>query len=223
MAFWKKEKNNGIEQSVDLENSLKILSHIEIMQTILVSTNLNPALYSDINFSDKEWSSLLPENLNSFKMEEIRRSCSAYTDGIFPGSSAYNADKQVTKIQRFPNYIAYSIIVEDELVPISGQLFLTTKFYDRRAEGWGSSEIKKKATDEKSIMGYCINGDVYCAKDKDIVYKVFFLKVYKSLVEKTTPFTKLISMLKDGIALNLICKDEEFLKHFKEVLLNSLD
>lgn len=190
------------------------------METVLVSTNLHSTLYSDIDFNDKEWSSLLPENINVFKMEEIRRPCSAYNNGIFPASKEFSKDKQITRIQRFPNYIEFSKIISDEVVPISGQLFLTTKFYDRREEGWLSNVIKKKVMNENDIIGYCINGDVYCAKDKDNVYKIFYGTVYKSLIEKNESFIKLLIMLKDGITLNLISTDKEFIKYFKDVLLS---
>lgn len=193
------------------------------MAKILVSTNLHPALYSEIDFSSKDWSSLLPENLSAFKMEEIRRPCSAYSTGIFPASREYDKDKQITRIQRFPNYIEFSKIISDEVVPISGQLFLTTKFYDRRAEGWTSNDIKKKVNNDSDIIGYCINGDVYCAKDKDSVYKVFYSMIYKSLIEKSEVFNKLLTMLKDGIELGLLNADEEFLKYLKTILLSCLD
>lgn len=193
------------------------------MSIVLVSTNLQSALHSEIDFSDKEWSSLLPENLHVFRVEEIRRPCSAYTDGLFPQSKQHDETKQITRVQKFYNYIEYSKILSDEVVPISGQLFLTTKFYDRRGEGWASAEIKKKVTNEKDIVGYCINGDVYCAKDKDNVYKVFYGIVYKSLVEKSEAFVKLVSILKDGVTLNLIGGNEDFLKYFKDVLLSCID
>jgi hypothetical protein len=191
------------------------------MAKVLVTTNLHPTLFSYIDFSSKEWSSLLPENISAFKMEEIRRQCSAYMDGIFPGSMEHGKNKQIARIQRFPNYIEFSKISSDELVPISGQAFLTTKFYDRRKDGWGSSEIKKKITDEKDVMGYCINGDVYCSEDKTNVYKVFYGIVYKSLIEKNEMFCKLLSMIKDGITVILINADGDFLNNLKNILLDS--
>lgn len=190
-----------------------------------VSTNLQSILHSDIDFNTKEWAALLPENIAPFRTEEMRRPCSAYVDGIFPKGNKFGETKQITKILRFPNYIEFSKIVHDEVVPISNQLFLTTKFYDNRVDGWSSNVIKKKVNNDNDIVGYCINGDVYCAKDKDNVYKVFYGIVYKSLVEKSEPFNKLLSMLKDGITLNLIGedKDKEFLKYFKDVLLSCLN
>ena len=184
------------------------------MAKVLVSANSHPTLFCDIDFSSKEWSSLLPENISAFKMEEARRPCSAYPEGIFPGADKYREDKQVSRIQKFPNYIEFSKIVSDELVPISGQAFLTTKFYDQRKEGWSSNEIKKK---EGEIMGYCLNGDVYCAADKSDVDKIFY-SVYESLISKEEKYLKLKQMLKDGVCITLLGADEEFLNKFKNLL-----
>lgn len=192
------------------------------MTKVSVSTNPYPILFCDIDFKNIQWSSLLPENISAFKMEEIRRQCSSYSDGLFPGSMAYGNDKQITRIQRFPNYIEYSKILSDELVPISGQFFLTTKFYDRRKEGWESNEVKKKTTNETDVMGYCINGDVYCAADKPNVYKIFYGTVYKSLVEKSEVFDKILSIIKDGIGVILMNADEDFMNNFKNILLSSV-
>src|SRR5581483_9938273 len=96
-------------------------------------------------------------------------------------------------------------------------------FYEHRKEGWSSNEIKKKVINESDIVGYCIDGDVYCAKDKDNVYGVFFGIIYKSLIDKDEAFLNLVKMLKDGISLTLTNGDEEFLKYFKNILLESVN
>ena len=202
-----------------MQDKYKILHFLKDMTKVLVSANSHPTLFCDIDFSSKEWSYLLPINISAFKMEEIRRPCSAYPDGIFPGADKYGEDKQISRIQRFPNYVEFSRIVSDELVPISGQAFLTTKFYDRRKDGWSSHEIKKK---EGEVMGYCINGDVYCAADKAKVNEVFYGIVYESLISKEEKYLKIKQMLKDGICLILLGTDEELLIQFKNILLQNI-
>lgn len=188
------------------------------MTKILITTNPESELFSEIDFTKSEWSTLCIDNLSPFKMEELRRPCSAYSDGIFPGASMYENNKQISRIQKFSNYIEFSKIVSDEVVPISGQLYLTTKFYDRRKEGWSALENKKK---EGEVMGYCINGDVYSIADKAQVYKVFYGIVYRSLVSKNPAFIKLQQMLKDGISLCLVGADEDFMLNLKNVLLDN--
>jgi len=187
------------------------------MLKVEVSRNSVSTLKSDVDFNDSEWSCLLPENLNNkFQIEELLRPCKSYPEGLYPLSKKLN-DKQVSRINRFDNYIEFSRIVDSEIVNVSGQLFLTTKFYDNRKEGWSSKEIKKKVGD---TIGYCINGDVYCAEDKQCVYKVFYINVYKLLIAKKEPFKELISMLKRDIELTLISDDIDFLKYFKDILLS---
>ena len=188
------------------------------MLRVEVSRNQASILKLDIDFSRDEWSGLLPENMNKkFRIEELLRPCSAYPEGIFPASTKL-IDKQATRIDRFANYIEYSRVVSSEVVNMSGQLFLTTKFYDNRKEGWSSKEIKKKAGD---TVGYCINGDLYCAEDKDSVYQVYYKIVYKSLVKKDPKFNEILNKLKDGVSLTLIGSDEDFLKNFKIILLEN--
>ena len=189
------------------------------MLRVEVSRNQASTLKSDIDFSSNEWLGLLPENMSKkFKIEEMIRMCSAYPEGLFP-LSVQSGNKQATRINRFANYIEYSRVVSSEVVNVSGQLFLTTKFYDNRKEGWSSKEIKKKIGD---TVGYCINGDVYCAEDKDSVYAVYYKIVYKSLVKKDPKFNEILTMLKDGVSLTLIASDDDFLKNFKIILLESM-
>lgn len=189
------------------------------MLKVEVSKNPFSILKSDIDFSNTEWSCLLPENLNKkFQIEELLRPCKAYPDGLYPLGKKLN-DKQVTRINRFCNYIEYSRIISSEIVNVSGQLFLTTKFYDNRKEGWSSKEIKKKVGD---TIGYCINGDIYCAEDKECVFKVFYNVVFKSIIQKNPKFNELLTMLKNGVTLTLIGSDEEFLKNLKIILLESI-
>lgn len=176
---------------------------------------------TNIDLSSPEWSSLLPENLTPFKMEETLRVCSEYEDGVFPSAMKSTDDKQVTRIQRFPNYIEFSKITSDELVPVDGQLYLTTKFFDRRKLGWASDSILSKVTDDNEVMGYCINGNVYCAADKKTAYSIFYQVVYKSLIVKNPAFDRLLSILKDGFCVKFSNADQEFMEQLKTLLLSS--
>lgn len=186
------------------------------MSKVLVTVNSRPGLFSEIDFREPEWSSLLLKNLSSFKMEELRRPCAAYVDGIFPGATAYGENKQISKIQKFPNYIEFCKVVADEVVPISGQQYLTTRFYDRRKEGWGSDILKKK---EGEIIGYCLNGNIYCAADKAQVDEIFYGVVYESLISKDPALLKLRQSLLDGICLSLTGADDDFLNILSNILL----
>ena len=186
------------------------------MTKVLVTANSKPELFTEIDFRQSEWSSLLMQNLSSFKMEELRRPCAAYPDGVFPGSTTYKENKQIAKVEKFPNYVEFCKIVADEVVSIGGQLYLTTKFYDRRKEGWSSTILKKK---EGVAIGYCLNGDIYCVDDKRQVDKIFYGVVYKSLISKDPAFLKLKQSLSDGVCLTLIGEEDEFLNILSSVLL----
>ena len=186
------------------------------MAKVLVTVNPKPELFSEIDFRQSEWSSLLPQNLSSFKMEELRRPCSVYPDGVFPGAERYRDNKQISKIQKFPNYVEFCKVVADEVVPISGQLFLIPKFYERRKDGWSSELLKKK---EGETVAYCLNGDLYCAADKVQADQIFYGVVYESLVSKDPALLKLRQSLLDGVCLELTGADEEFLRRVKTVLL----
>lgn len=190
------------------------------MAKISVSTNLRPILFIEVNLQEPEWSSLLFKNLSSFKMEELRRPCGCYENGIFPGSTPYGENKQITRIQKFPNYVEFCKVVADEVIPINGQLYLTSKFYDQRKEGWGSSTLKKK---EGEVIGYCLNGDIYCSADKHAVNRIFYHVVYKSLISRDPAYMKLQQCLRDGVCIQLSGEDEEFLQILSNVLLNKED
>ena len=168
-----------------------------------------------VDLNSTEWSALLPENLSPFKVSELRRPCSAYINGLFPGAEVHGEKEQITRIKKFPNYIEYSKIVSDELIPISGQLFLTTKFYDRRKTGWSSETFLQK---DGPIMGYCLNGDVYGVSDQENVYNYFYNVVYKDLVSNKPEFIRLSSMITDGICVEFSGGCPEFRKYLKEIL-----
>lgn len=190
------------------------------MAKVLVTVNPKSELFSEIDFRQPEWSSLLPQNLSSFKMEELRRPCGAYPDGIFPGAERCRDNNQIFKIQNFQNYVEFCKVVADEVVPLGGQLFLTSKFYDRRKEGWSSEVIKKK---EGEVIAYCLNGDLYSVDDEARVNQIFYDVVYNSLVLKDPAFLKLRRSLLDGVCLELTGADLEFLERVKSVLLKDLE
>lgn len=189
------------------------------MAKVLVTVNPKPELFSEIDFRDSEWSSLLPQNLSSFKMEESRRPCTAYPEGIFPGAERYRDNKQISKIQKFSNYVEYCKVVADEVVPLGGQLFLTPKFYERRQEGWSSDVLQKK---EGEVVAYCLNGDLYCAADKEQADQIFYGVVYESLVSKDTALLKLRQAVLDGVCLELTGAEDEVLQRIKTILLKGI-
>lgn len=187
------------------------------MFKVELSKNSISNLRLDIDFSSVEWSELYPDNITKkFKIQELLRICSPYPDGIFPLAIKQD-NTQVTLINRFFNYIEYSRVVSSEVVNISGQMYLTTKFFDNRKKGWSSTELMKKTGE---TLGYYINGDIYCLEDKDSVFKVFYKVVYKPLIEKNSKFLKILDMLKNGYTLTLIGSDHDFLKNFKLILLD---
>lgn len=185
------------------------------MAKVEVTANSKSEIYVNVNLTEPEWSSLLPENLNSFKMEELQRSCDVYPDGLFPGASKYGQSKQISKIQKFSNYIEFSKIVADEVVPINDQLFLTSKFFERRAKGWSSMELIKK---KGEVVGYCLNGDIFCALDVDRVNHIFYHVVYKSLVSQDPALAQLQQIYNDGLNITLTGADSNVLLSLSEIL-----
>lgn len=184
---------------------------------VQVTNNSSPQLYSEVNLEDPEWSALLPENLGSFRIEESLRVCPSFPDGLFPGAVSVSdtKPKQITRVKRFPNYIEFSKIVSDEVVPLSGQLYLTTKFYQRRYQGWSSDSIKKK---EGEVLGYCIDGDIYSPEDLSSTEDVFYGTVYRSIICNNPIYLRLVQQIKDGICINLKGTDKDFLEHLSKLL-----
>lgn len=185
------------------------------MAKVEVTANSKSELYVNVNLTQPEWSSLLPENLTSFKMEELQRPCDVYPDGLFPGASKYGESKQISKIQKFPNYIEFSKIVADEVVPINDQLFLTNKFFERRANGWSSNKLIKK---EGEVVGYCLNGDIFCATDIERVNHIFYHVVYKSLISQDPALAQLHQIFNNGVNITINGADPKVLLSLSEIL-----
>ena len=188
------------------------------MSSINVSLISNPKLHIEVNFKDTEWAVLHSNNIAPFKLVESIRKCSAYPEGIFPGSTIIENDKQVTIVHKFLNLIEFSKVISDDILTIDGQAFLTTKFYDSRKIGLASNKHKIKYGE---AIGYNINGDLYSHKDKNLVECIFYNIVYKPQIIDSTQFKQLQKYLMDGIGLFLTDSDTNFLKHIASILVNS--
>ena len=179
---------------------------------------INPSsqIYMTIDLNDVEWSPLLPTSLGNFKVEESLRTCLSFPDGLFPGAESLGPSNQVSRIKKFPNYIEFSKVTSDEVVPLAGQLYLTTKFYNRRKEGWSSDKIEAK---EGEVLSYCIDGDLYSPNDKTVIDKVYST-VYRSLVQDLPAYINLVSYVKTGLGLHI--KGPSNFLPYLETLLNNI-
>jgi len=163
---------------------------------------------SEVNLEDLEWSQLLPESLGSFRIEEKLRLCKSFQNGLFPGAELTERGVQTSRVKKFPNYIEFSKVVSDEVVPISGNLYLTTKFFERRKVGWSSDNLEKK---DGEVMAYCIDGDVYSLEDNTPAEKIFYGTIYRSLIKDLISYQKLVQKVKDGICLKIRGASRELL------------
>ena len=185
--------------------------------TVFVSLTPSPSKSVEIDIDNSEFKAVHYKNLPPFRIEEQRRRCAAYKDGIFPNSKPGSSEtQQVMDISNFQNYIEYSKIMEDEIINYNNLSYLTTIYYDRRGKGWTNTEITNK---HGKIVGYCINGFVYHPLDLPLVNKLIFGIVYYGLVNKIPQFETLIAMVRENIGLNLIGDDVEFLNVLKNLLL----
>lgn len=185
--------------------------------TVIVSLTSSPLKTIDIDIDNSEWKTINYKNLPPFRIEEQKRFCSAYKDGMFPNSKPGSSEtQQVMDISNFQNYIEYSKIVDDEIISYNNLPHLTTTYYDRRGKGWTSNEIVEK---NGKVVGYCINGFVYHPLDLPMVNKLIFGIVYYGLVNKNPQFNELLQLIKQNVALNLIGEDIEFLQILKNLLL----
>lgn len=170
-----------------------------------------------IDLRDPKWSSLLPDSLPAFRIEEMLRPCTAYPTGLFPGAQNHreNDRKQSTRVERFDNYVEFSKVVDDEVASVGGALYLTTRFYDRRKEGWRSKEKMKKPGE---VVAYCINGNLYCSADEEMANATFFDVVYRSLVGKEESFLLLKSLLSEGEGVEFTGVDDYFAKELERLV-----
>ena len=176
-------------------------------------------LHIPINLSADTWKDLLPENLGVFLVEELKRPCKSYPDGLFPGAHTTdnNPDKQMTLVRNFSNYIEFSKVLDDETIIIDGLRYLTSIHYERRHDGWSSLIPKKK---KGKVVGWCSGGEIYYASDDDRVNSIFYDNVYINLVIKRPSFSKLREYLADGACLILQgYEDESFLKNLARILI----
>jgi len=187
------------------------------MSKVLVSIK-DPISQKEIDLSDPYWSSLDIDNLPLFNIVELKRVCAAYPDGIFPGAEEFNDYEQKFTIYKFKNLMEFCKVTSDEVIKFNDDLYLTTKFYEKRKEGWSSNEVKFK---EGEVVGYCINGDVYSAEDHEQVENIFYETIYYSLVNSAKEFKELKDELNNGVELILTGKDEKFMKHLAMCLLKN--
>lgn len=191
------------------------------MPKSLISKNNGYSVIVTINLDDTKWRSFSPNFLPPFNAEESLRQCSSFKEGLFPGSTLMeNTNKQTTKIIRFPNYLEFSKIMEDETHEIGNDRYLTMLFFERRKEGWGNANIVKK---KGNHIGYCFNGILYNKDEPDEVKRVVYHTIYFSIVSKRQEFIELIKILMAGDALEINCEDEYFLEAFSESIKSGIE
>ncbi len=169
-----------------------------------------------VDFTKLPWSALNYHNLCPFHTKEAKRICSAYKDGLFPGAVSVSVDEQMSQVKRFANYLQFLSITADEVKEREGKLYLTTKFFRKRHEGWLSPEEVIK---EGKIVGYFVNGYVYHPNDLAVVHELIFRNVYYRLIEKLPEFNQLLTYLRTNYELELIGLDEPFMQKFQILLL----
>lgn len=189
------------------------------MDKVYISINKHSRLFSTIDISSKneEWASLHIDNLVPFSIEETKRPCTAYPQGVFPGGIE-KEDKQVIKVYNFTNMIEFSKIVADEVETVEGKSYLTTKYYDRRKEGWSSKADKKKYG---KVVGYCIDGNVFSPISDTGMREIFTRMILYPMLRKRPAFEKLVTQLRDGVGIVLIGAPEKYLKQLGEALLTT--
>lgn len=192
--------------------------------TVIVSLSTSPTKTVEVDIENSEWKAIHYKNLPPFRLEEQKRFCAAYKDGIFPqAKQGKSSDQQIMEISNFHNFLEFIKIIDDEVITLNGLMYLTTTYYDRRGEAWTSNKICDK---NGKIVGYCINGFVYHVLDLPTVNRLIFGIVYYGLVNKIPQFSLLLSMLKENTQLVLKGDNEEFLLALKNLLLekvNSVD
>jgi hypothetical protein len=175
-----------------------------------------------ISLLDPEWQELHPEQLTPFQIQELIRPCSAYPDGLFPGASLDpdNKTRQVTRVYRFPNYLEWSRVTEDDVEDAAGdgKQYLTSHFFDQRKCGW--SELSPTVKQGKTV-GYCFNGTAYSIQDKESIRTIVYQTVYKSIVKDKRAFKRLQEIFNNCVTVELTGADDEVLRVLAETLLES--
>jgi hypothetical protein len=154
----------------------------------------------EIDFKEQKWQSILPNNLGSFYVKELKRPCLAFPNGIFPGCNDYSSTEQICEVKNFNNYINFSQVVEDELIEINGNKYLTTKFYRRRARGW---KRRKEKIKNGNIRAINVNGSLFNVHDKEQVTIVMYKNIYLNMVSGHPSYLELKSYIENGKSLVL--------------------
>ena len=168
---------------------------------------------------------------------------------VYPGATLMdNEKKQSTKIYRFPNYLEFSKITEDEIVYISsiddissntsediikcscrsidGQIIesenlsLTNRYLTSKFFERRKIGWNDINITKKSgtVVGYCFNGIIYNINEQEEVKKVVYHTIYLSIVSKKPDFVDLTKFLLSGTGIRLISDNEYFLEAFSEAL-----
>lgn len=172
----------------------------------------------DIDLDNIKWKLYSPNLLIPFNIEEIIRPLCGpvYKDGVYPGGTRIkNTEKQTSKVFRFPNYLEFSKIVEDEVIINGSDMYITSLFFDRRKEGWSNINISKKIG---KVVGYCFNGTLYNKEDIENVNKIVYHTVYLSIISKKKEFVDLIEQINSGITVRIYSNDELFFTAFTEAV-----
>lgn len=188
------------------------------MPKIDVCTNENPTTVLKVDLSSVEWSSLQLQNMTPFNLDETKRPCEAYPDGLFPGAVEVGANTQRTVIHCYHNVVEFSKIVSDEVELVDGKLYLTTKYYDRRKVGWTSKTPKKKWG---TVIGFCLNGDIYSPVTQEDLENIFYLKVIIPLIKEKYAYKILKDKLDSGTKLIITGDDKRYLKVLSHALISN--
>ncbi len=185
--------------------------------TVSVSLHTSPIKTIEVDLSSGSWKSLNYENFGPFRIEEQKRVCSAYPNGLFPLAKSNSDSHQLMLIIKFSNYIEFTKILEDEVITIDGKKYLTTLYYERRGSGWSDVHTREKIG---TPVGYCVNGFTYHPDDIDAVNKLIYGIVYYSLVAGVPEFQSLLKYLNENCALSLKGAPLPFLTELKKLLLD---
>lgn len=167
-----------------------------------------------IDLQSNEWHALNVNSLPQFGIEELKRVCNAYPDGVFPGAESNSDDTQLIYVNNFHNYVEYIKIIDDEVIRLDGQLYLTSLFFVNRKKGWSSIQPLNK---EGEAVGYCMNGNIYHSGDVDRVDSEHMF-VYRTLIEKTDEYNRLHEYLKAGHTLVLTGSHQKYLSYLSQIL-----
>lgn len=196
------------------------------MDEFLFCKNKEYNMIINIDLDDEKYKIFNPEYLPIFNAEELIRINCGFPGGIYPGAREINSQidenntfvrKQISKIYRFPNYLEFSKIMEDEVIKINGENYITNVFFNRRKEGWSNINLLSK---KGNLIGYCFNGILYHSDETEHVKQVVYKTIYYLIISKNKEFEDIKDILSRGDAINLKGSNKYFLEAFSEILKN---